>query len=498
MNASVFLETRRHVGPIDSRMFGGFLEHIGRAVYGGVYDPGNSLSDTSGFRKDVIEALRPMRMPVVRYPGGNFVSNYDWRDGIGPKERRPARPDFAWKTIEPNTFGVDEFVAWCQKLGTSPMMVVNLGTGTAKDAAELVEYCNLPQGTYWSDRRVANGVKAPYAIKLWGLGNEMDGPWQAGHVPPEVYAQRAAQAAQLMKGLDPTIELVLAGSSSCLMPTYMAWDRVLLEYCWDHVEYIAAHRYSGNPASDTPRFLAEGVEVDRILEDYASLIGYVRALKKSNKKVYLAFDEWNVWYRERHRDYTWWQGAPPLLEEIYNLEDALVVAQFLNSFIRHADVVKVACLAQIVNVIAPVVTRPDGLLIQSIYYPFVLYSEHATGIALVPMIDSPTYRAGDRGDVPVLDGAASFNPEQSAIGVFLVNRSLEHDLKVDVTLCDRSIKRVKDVKVLSGDDPKAANWWDDRDMVKLVRGKAKLQDDGRVQVHVPAPGLAVFDLELSK
>lgn len=267
MKATVKLDIDRRAGPIDRRLFGGFLEHLGRAVYGGVYDPGNPLSDDRGFRTDVAGALRALEMPCVRYPGGNFVSNYDWRDGVGPREERPSRPDFAWKTIEPNTFGVDEFAAWCRVVGTEPMMAVNLGTLGPREAADLVEYCNLPGGTHWSDARRANGGADPHGVKLWCLGNEMDGPWQAGHCPAPEYALKARQAARLMRGTDPSIELVLCGSSGRGMATYLEWDRVVLEHCWDEVEYISAHRYSGNREDDTAWFLAEGVEIDRILDD---------------------------------------------------------------------------------------------------------------------------------------------------------------------------------------------------------------------------------------
>ncbi len=496
MNASVFLDVSRNVGPIDRRIFGGFLEHIGRAVYEGVYDPGNPLSDDLGFRQDVLDALRPMRMPLVRYPGGNFVSNYDWRDGIGPRNQRPARPDFAWKSVEPNTFGVDEFMVWCRKLRSNPMIVVNLGTGEPRQAAELLEYCNLPGGTYWADQRIANGHKEPYAVNLWAMGNEMDGRWQAGHVPAEVYAHRASQAAQLMKGLDPRIELAVCGSSSPAMPTYMHWDRIVLDQCWEHVDYISAHHYSRKLDDDTARFLAEGVVIDRVIEDYASLIRYMRAVKKSDKRIYVAFDEWNVWYRTHGRDHAWWERAPHLLEEVYNLEDALVVAQYLSSFVRHADVVKIACLAQIVNVIAPILTRRDGLLIQSIYHPFVLYSEHAQGLSLVPAVDCPTYDAGERGKVPTLDVAACYDSEGSRVSVFLVNRDLQKKMTVDVRLYGRSIETVVEAAALSGDDPKAANSWENPNAVKPATGEANVTADGRLRVQVPALGLAVVVLNV--
>ena len=497
--ASLHLDTQHHAGPIDRRIFSGFLEHLGRAVYEGVYDPGDPLSDERGFRRDVLEVLRPLGMPLVRYPGGNFVSCYDWKDGIGPRERRPARPDYAWRSIESNQFGTDEFMAWTKELGTEAMMAVNLGTAGTTEAAQLLEYCNLPEGTYWTDQRAKNGHPAPYDVKLWCLGNEMDGPWQAGHVPAQVYAQRADQAALMMKGLDPSIETILCGSSHNNIRTYMEWDRQVLEYCWDKVEYISAHRYSNNYRGDSAWYLAEGIEIDRTLDDYAALLNYVRAVKKSNKRVYLSFDEWNVWYRAREGDDAngHWARAPHLLEEVYNLEDAVVVAQYLTSFLRHADTVKVACIAQIVNVIAPILTRPGGLLVQSIYHPFVLFSQHAIGNALTPVIQAPLYRAGERGEVPVLDAAASHDEASKTVAFFLVNRSQQEELLVTIDVAGRPLGRVIGASVLGGGDVKQANTWDDPHRVVPVRGAATIDDRGALQIRIPAPGLAVVRAELA-
>ncbi len=325
MQATIHLDTQYHVGQIDRRIFSGFLEHLGRAVYEGIYDPGNPLSDDRGFRTDVLNVLRPMAMPCIRYPGGNFVSAYDWRDGIGPRDQRPARTDYAWRSLESNQFGTDEFLDWCKALATQPMLAVNLGTLDAAAASALVEYCNLPGGSLWSDRRKANGHADPHGVKLWCLGNEMDGEWQAGHCPADVYAQRAAQAGIMMKGIDPTIQTIACGSSGRFMKTYLSWDRTVLEHCWDSIDYISAHRYSQNDRQGSAWYLAEGVEIDRVLQDYGGLISYVRGVKKSSKQIYLAFDEWNVWYKDRAGDGRW-ASAPHLLEEIYNLEDALVCA----------------------------------------------------------------------------------------------------------------------------------------------------------------------------
>jgi alpha-N-arabinofuranosidase len=490
MNATLTLDTRFHAGEIDPRLFSGFLEHLGRAVYEGVYDPDSPLSDADGFRRDVIDALKPLRMPLIRYPGGNFVSNYLWTDGIGPRDRRPARPDYAWRSIEPNTFGTDEFAAWCRALGAQPMLAINLGTAGAKEAEALLEYCNLPAGTSWADRRAANGHREPYGVKVWCLGNEMDGPWQAGHVPAEEYARRAQQAGKLMKGLDPTIQLVACGSSGRFMPTYLTWDRIVLEYCWEEVDFISAHRYSENRRGDTAWFLAEGVEIERILQDYAGLLDYVRGVKRSRKRVYLSFDEWNVWYKNHEADGKW-QRAPHLLEEVYNLEDALVCAQYLMAFLRHADRVKIACLAQIVNVIAPILTKRDGLLVQSIYHPFALMAAHTRGRSLRPALECPTYRAGERGEVPALDVAASL-AEDGALAVYAVNRSQSEDADLTVRLADAVATEVRGVDVLTGDDPKRANDWEHPRAVAPRPGQARIAEEGHIALRVPKLGFVAL------
>lgn len=502
--AEVHLHAAHTAGPIDERIFGGFLEHLGRAVYEGVYDPGNpnGLADEQGFRTDVLDALKPLAMPVVRYPGGNFVSAYDWRDGIGPKDRRPTRPDFAWKSLETNQFGTDEFLAWCKAAGTAPMMAVNLGTDGPRQAAEWVEYCNLGVKTSLTQQRADNGHPDPYGVKLWCLGNEMDGPWQAGHVPAEVYAQRAQAASALMRGIDETIETIICGSSGRGMPTYLDWDRVCLEYCWDHVDYVSAHRYSSNAKGDTPAFLAEGVDIDRHIAEYAGLLDYVRGKRKSDKRVYLSFDEWNVWYRTlgENDGEGRWTAAPPLLEEVYNLEDAVVVAQYLSAFIRRADVVKVACIAQAVNVIAPILTRPDGLVLQTIYHPLRMYRDACRGASLRPAVSCATYAAGHRGTTPVLDAAASHdataNGGAGEVAVYLVNRSTDREVTADVSLAGAgSIDRVVSAEELGGGDVKAANTFDAPDAVTPRPGRAEVVG-GRLRVTVPSPGVAVVRASL--
>jgi alpha-N-arabinofuranosidase len=495
MNATIHLDTNHNVGEIDRRIFGGFLEHLGRAIYQGVYDPGNPLSDANGFRLDVIGKLRELRMPIMRYPGGNFVSAYDWRDGIGPRDKRPSRPDFAWKSIEPNQFGTDEFMQWCKMLGTEPMMAVNLGTAGAREAGELLEYCNLTIDTKWAQLRKQHGHAEPYGVKVWCLGNEMDGQWQAGHCTAMEYARRARQASCLMKGLDKNIQTVICGSSGRFMKTYMQWDREVLEECWETADFISAHRYSDNHRNDSAWFLAEGVEIDQIIRDYSGLVDYARGKFRSNKQVYLSFDEWNVWYRQRGGD-GGWKESPHLLEEVYNLEDALVCAQYLNAFIRRADFVKMACLAQIVNVIAPIMTNKNGLLIQSIFYPIEMISKNAAGISLHPRIECATYPAGERGDVPAIDASATFDSKTGDASFFIVNRDARQPATVTLKLADRKITRIISGEGVGGQDVRTANSWESPNEIKRFAVDAKLIDGG-IEVLVQAPGFAAVKVATS-
>jgi len=444
------------VSPVDPRVFGGFLEHLGRAVYEGVYHPESTHADSRGFRWDVLNALKRLKFSAMRYPGGNFVSGYDWVDGVGPKDQRPTKLDLAWQSSDPNQFGTNEFMEMCREMDWTPMMAVNLGTGRPAEARNWLEYCNGPGGTYWSDLRKSHGYEKPHDIKLWCLGNEMDGPWQIGHVPAEHYAIRAQQTARLMKMCDPDVELVLCGSCAVNLPTYMEWDRKVLEYCYNDVDYISLHCYVGNEANDTEDFLACGVDIDKQIEelDYASR--FVQARLKTKKRVKLSFDEWNVWYRARTGEHVDGRGkfAPHLLEEVYNLEDALVAAQFLNSFVRHADSVKIANLAQIVNVIAPILTKGDDMLIQSIFYPIEMFATRQSGTSLQVNVSGSKLKTSGH-ELETIDASAILDGKN--LSVFLVNRSTTETQDVLVDLATRKITGLASGEIVTGADPKAFN-----------------------------------------
>jgi alpha-N-arabinofuranosidase len=482
---TITLHTRFQIGEVDPRIFGGFLEHMGRAVYEGVYDPDSAHADENGFRTDVVNALHRLNMTAMRYPGGNFASGYHWMDGVGPQEQRPTVRELAWQSVEPNRFGTDEFIRLCRNVGWTPMITVNLGTGTPEEARNWVEYCNCPAGTRYADARVSNGSTEPYAVKLWCLGNEMDGGWQLGHVPADQYAIRAQQAAKMIRDVDKSIELVACGSCGVGMPTYMEWDRQVLEYLGDLADYVSLHRYVGNRDDDTPDYLAITNAIDQQIEEMDAVCRFVQAKRRSKKRADLCFDEWNVWYKNREMD---GEGkiAPHLIEEIYNLEDALVVAGFLNSFIRHADVVKIANIAQIVNVIAPIQTRGDETLLQSIFYPFEMFSGRRHGVSLRPALDGPTYEAKTNGPAHYVDTSAILGPDSDGarkLHVFVTNRRLDQSAAVGVKLVDHPIVALDSAELLTGPDAKAANSFEQPDVitsrsfadVKIVGGEASLE-----------------------
>ncbi|NLX09543.1 MAG: alpha-N-arabinofuranosidase [Chloroflexi bacterium] len=490
--ADVYLDTNRVISSISPLLFSGFAEHMGRCIYEGIYDPESPHADEHGLRKDVLAALSEMRLGAIRYPGGNFLSGYNWLDGIGPRDRRPRRRDMAWQSIETNQFGTDEFMQFCRKLGTEPMLAVNLGTGTVQDAANLVEYCNAPTGTSYADLRAANGHADPYGVTYWCLGNEMDGPWQIGHLDAEDYGKKAREAAKVMRYQDPNLKLVLAGSSSSWMPTYPDWDRVTLEMCWDRVDYHSMHYYAVNSDDDTPSYLALTARLEEFVDTLSGVLRYVKAKTRSKHDVYLSWDEWNVWFKDSSGDGKW-TVAPHLSEEHYNLEDALVVAQWMNVFLRKADVIKSACIAQIVNTISPIHTTRDGLLKHTTYYPFVLFSQLARGAALDVAVKAPTYETTQFGEMPLLDVGASYDEASGSHAIFLVNRSLTDSLPVELHWQDRAPQSIQTVYQMAGTDPKAVNTFENPTNIVPVKIDAPALQDGHATLVLPPLSFTVVD-----
>ena len=489
--ANMILDKDYAIARIDPRIYGSFIEHLGRAVYGGIYEPDHPTADAEGFRRDVIGMVRKLGVPVVRYPGGNFVSGFNWEDSIGPRDRRPARLDLAWFTTETNEVGLHEFAHWARKADSEVMYAVNLGSRGADAARNVVEYANHPSGSYWSDLRIQNGEKEPFGIKLWCLGNEMDGPWQMGHKTAAEYGRAACEAGKMMKWVDPGIELVACGSSSSEMPTFGSWEYEMLDECYDTIDYVSLHRYYGNPTNDTPGFLARSMDLDAFIKTVVSICDAVGGKKHSKKKLNLSFDEWNVWYHSNEQDKeVWkqgkWNRALPLLEDIYNFEDALLAGSMLITFLRNADRVKIACLAQLVNVIAPIMTRNGGgCWAQTIFYPFMHASCYGRGTSLRALVNSPVYDCRDYDAVPLIDSTAVMGDDGS-VTVFCVNRDTAEDCELSIDLRAFDKLRFAEHIVLHHDDVKAVNTEEHPDNVAPAAGAPASVDGGRASVVVPA------------
>ena len=497
-HASVVIDPARRIAPVERRLFGSFVEHMGRCVYTGIYEPGHPRADADGFRLDVLDLVRELGVTVVRYPGGNFVSGYRWEDGIGPRSARPRRADLAWHSLESNQFGIDEFARWCAVAGVEPMLAVNLGTRGVLAATELMEYVNLPAGTTTlADRRVANGAVDPDNVTLWCLGTEMDGPWQLGHTSGHEYGRLAAQTAHALRALTPDARLVVCGSSSWDMPTFGAWESAVLDEAYDVVDMISCHSYYQIQDGDRRSFLASGAHMDGFITAVADLADAAAARRRSRKRLAISFDEWNVW------DMAAWQAtparadwpeAPRLIEDEYRLIDAVVTGGLLIALLRHADRVGVACQAQLVNVIAPIRTEPGGpAWRQATFYPFALTSRHAHGDVLDVALDADTHETR-HGDVTLIDAIATHDSDRGNTAIYMVNRSLDDPIRVAVDARASAASRIERALTIAGPDLDAVNSSTQPNNV-APRELAEIEmDGGHITVVLPPASWTLLSL----
>jgi len=488
MKARLILDKDFRIGDIDPRIYGSFIEHLGRAVYGGIYEKDHPTADDMGFRKDVLDLVKELNVPVVRYPGGNFVSGYNWEDGVGPIDRRPRRLELAWHTIEPNWIGTDEFAEWCRRAKSECMMAVNLGTRGVDEARNLLEYCNHPSGSYYSDLRIEHGYKEPHKIKMWCLGNEMDGYWQIGHKTAEEYGRLANETARVMRQVDPDIQLVACGSSGTWMKTWPEWESTILEEMYSNVDYVSLHTYVGNSGDNLREYLAESIGIAEYIEGTIATCDYVQAKKRGKKRIDLSFDEWNVWFHSNEADtkIEKWTIAPPQLQDLYNVEDALVIGALICTLLKHADRVKVACLAQLVNVIAPIMTVNGGpAWRQTIFYPFMHASNFGRGAALNVQVSCPTYTSEKFGEVPYLEAVATMDEEKDTLTLFAVNRNSEGPLPIEADFRHFPNYKVIEHIVLEHSDLKATNTMaNPSNVVPHTGGDAKMTD-GKLTATLP-------------
>ncbi len=497
-HASLTIDPARRIAPVERRLFGSFVEHMGRCVYTGIYEPGHPRADVNGFRLDVLDLVRELGVTVVRYPGGNFVSGYRWEDGIGPKSARPRRADLAWHSLESNQFGIDEFARWCAAAGVEPMLAVNLGTRGALAATELMEYVNLPAGTTTlADRRVANGAVNPHDVKLWCLGNEMDGPWQLGHTSAHEYGRLAAQTAHALRALTPDARLVVCGSSSWDMPTFGAWESAVLDETYDVIDMISCHSYYQIQDGDRRSFLASGAHMDGFIKAVTDLADGAAAHRRTRKRLAISFDEWNVWdivaWQETPAR-TDWSEAPRLIEDDYRLLDAVVIGGLLIALLRHADRVAVACQAQLVNVIAPIRTEPGGLAWrQATFHPFALTSRHAHGDVLDVALHADTHETR-HGDVSLVDAIATHDSVSGSTVVYMINRSIDHAVEIAVDARAGAAFRVEKALTIAGPDLDAVNSRMQPNNV-APRELAKIEiDGGRVTLVLPPASWTLLSL----
>ena len=490
-SARITIDPQAVVGAVSPRLFGSFIEHLGRAVYGGIYEPGHPLADARGFRTDVVALVKELGVSAIRYPGGNFVSGFKWEDSVGPREQRPRRLDLAWHSTETNEVGLHEFGEWLELVGSELMLAINLGTRGTAEALELLEYANLRGGTALSDRRIGNGRTDPFDVRIWCLGNEMDGPWQLGHRSAEDYGKLAARTARAMKAFDPDLELVVCGSSGSGMPTFLDWERTVLRESYDAVDYVSCHAYYENDG-DLGSFLASGVDMDRFIRRVAAVADEVKASRGSDRTIDISFDEWNIWYNTRFETVEKitgvdnWPVAPRLLEDVYSVADAVVFGSLLITLLRHADRVTSASLAQLVNVIAPIMTEPGGAAWrQTTFFPFAETSHHARGVSLEVALVSDTYATARFGDVDVVTSVATYDEASGAVAVYAVNRGVDEPatFEMDVSALPPGVSAV--AVSLHDDDLAAANTAADPARVALTPNTTVVRDGDVLRVELP-------------
>jgi alpha-L-arabinofuranosidase len=489
--AKIVLDPAYTVGPLNRRLFGSFVEHLGRCVYDGIYEPGHPSADPNGFRTDVMDLVRELGVTTIRYPGGNFVSGYRWEDGVGPRQRRPKRLDLAWHSLETNQIGLHEFARWSESVGAELMLALNLGTRGMLEALDLLEYANIRAGSTLAEQRATNGSPDTFNVRMWCLGNEMDGPWQLGHRSAENYGKIASQVAKAMRQMDPSLELVACGSSNRSMPTFGTWERVVLEHTYDDVDFISCHAYYQERNGDLGTFLASAVDMDAFIEAVIATADSVKAALRSERTIDISFDEWNVWYSDRFNESgkitDTWPYAPRLLEDQYSVTDAVVVGSLVICLLKHADRVKVACLAQLVNVIAPIMTEPGGpAWRQTIFFPFAITARLARGMVLRLAVESPGYETSAYGSVALVDAAATIDDNSRAVAVFLVHRSQDAATTVSIDVSSLGPVRLAESITLADDDPTATNTLEHRERVAPTPNRSARIEDGLLTVDLPA------------
>lgn len=501
MKAKLICNIAYQIGRIDDRLYGSFVEHMGRVVYSGIYEPDHPTADASGFRRDVLELVKELSVSCVRYPGGNFVSGYDWMDGVGDPQSRPRRLELAWRSVETNAFGTNEFMDWAQKAEIAPIFTVNLGTKGVENAVSLLEYCNIPSGTKYSDLRRAHGQEKPHGISMWCLGNEMDGYWQIGHKSAEEYGRLAAQTGCAMKLVDPSIELIACGSSKSDMPSFPDWDMTVLDHVYDVADYISVHQYYGGQEKGTAAFLAQALDMDRYIQTIRGAILLTQQRKRSKHLVYISVDEWGVWANpadtvNQELAAKPWQIAPAISEQIYTLEDALLFASMLMVMMRNCDIIKIGCQALLTNISACIMTERGGeCWKQTTFYPFQYMATFGHGLMLNTAVLSDCYSCEEFAEVPFLDAAAVYDDKKNEVVIFAVNRSVDQPMDLEIPLQGFGQICAGEHVVLTSDNVKQTNLVDHNAVVPVNVQDLKIEDS-TCSAKLPAMSFHMIRLTL--
>jgi len=492
VKAKISVDLERTLGSIDDRVYGTFAEHIGRVIYGGLYDPESDVADADGLRTDVIEAVREMGSTIIRWPGGNFASGYHWRDGIGPKDQRPGRHDLAWDVFDPNTFGTEEFLAFCRKAGAAPYLNFNASTGDFDEAQGWIEYCNGRHPVPEVLARQAGPHPDPHDVKLWGIGNENYGWWQHAHASAESYAETLREWGKLAYWTDSSIEIVGVGASP--MPD---WNWTVLTQAGRSMDYLSLHFYWNSMPSDPYHSVLAGpIGSEAIMEGAWGMALEAQRKLGLVRPVRFAIDEWGVWndsqqgIRDSLADLSkpMRYGLTPKIgidnkfEEFFDVKDALGVATWFNVMWRHPEKIALATYAQVVNTLAPLFVGENGLVKQATFFPLAISAKESMGTALdvlvltdegVPAPLAGFAAAGGGGSmaadsIPVLDAAGTTDGHR--IHLSLVNRSRDTELEVTVAGVAGTARRI----VLTHDDPFACNTPDSPRTVVPVEDKVEV------------------------
>lgn len=464
--ASILFDKHYVIGEVDPRLMGSFVEHLGRCLYNGLYEPGHPQADAQGFRNDVKALIREAGISGLRYPGGNFVSGYQWQDGVGPKAQRPVKKEMAWSMLETNEVGTNEFAAFTRDTGVELIMACNLGTGTPMAAGELVDYCNTPSGTYWAELRRTHGIEQPHGIHLWCLGNEMDGKWQISALTAEEYARKAREAAKIIKWMDPQAQTIACGSCTNEEGhlTFGEWDRVVLETCYDDIDYISLHRYLNYRQNKLLVYAAHEDERDIpwlfadlrcYLDTVIAACDFVKGRRKSNKEMAISFDEWGV--------VTESGAVPGGQQQTYGYAsfsqlDAVVYGGVLCTFLNYANRIKIACQSLLVNEGGMISTMPGGPAIrQTTFYPFRDVARHAKGVSLRSVSHIDAVETGHHGQHVALEAAATFDADSGRLAVFIANSDLNDDYALTLQLNSFGVLKPVSHTLLYAEDYRQGN-----------------------------------------